>query len=214
MTRKIFSIIVIFSIILFLTQPVLAYQYWGSSPNPYKLKSGPNGVFWNTALNGVVIDGRTYNFKSLYSNAMSDWNGSVLNFSAGSANQGINMHHGNYGSNGYNGWTEMYKADGTQLQSCNTCAPTASWDHSKVFMNHYYIGKSNFTNPQVKGLATHEIGHALGLAHSNMSQSIMHTGWRSNGIYYVQTDDRNGISFYTQITFRGTLRLLHQMILL
>lgn len=195
--KKAFSVILSLMLMLVMVQPVFAYQIFGTSSNPYKLTSAPdgNGVYWNPALSAVELDGRTYNFKVAYSNAMSDWNGSVLSFTEGSANQGINMHHGDYGSNGFYGWTEVYKSNGTQVQSCMACAPTSSWDYAKVFMNEYYIGSHDFTNLEVKGLATHEIGHALGLAHSNVTQSVMHTEWKANKIYYDQSDDRDGISF-------------------
>ena len=81
------------------------------------------------------------------------------------------------------------------------CSPYVSGSlFSEVFcfLNTYYTGSYSANKRQ--SVAAHEIGHALGLADLSSGSTALMNGYTyyrydTNGVYTVQTDDKNGVNY-------------------
>ena len=62
----------------------------------------------------------------------------------------------------------------------------------KQFTCYMNSAKAGWNSTTARSTGTHEIGHVVGLAHSNTYYSIMRDGREREEIYTIQADDRNG----------------------
>lgn len=96
------------------------------------------------------------------------------------------------------GIVEGYYAPGITLQIKTAYDPNAPWDGAyynwshEIFFNTYYT--NTYNQDEKRALATHEFGHALGLAHSYYGQ-IMYGCSTCSGVTTPQNHDRQ--DFYT-----------------
>lgn len=95
-------------------------------------------------------------------------------------NSVLDAYFSNYGNTGYYGQT-IYMMYQTQLVP-GGYAPNQNWGWNKIKMNSYaYAGGEGFyVNGQGyvgENIASHEIGHCFGLAHTSNSRSVMYNGW-------------------------------------
>lgn len=195
---KIISKFFLLTTLLFLSfsSTVLAYEYWGPWYDHYKLIGGvSSGYYKNYATDNFLINGTYYDFRTAYENAMADWNSKTeSSLSSGSADK-IAMYAEDYGDLGLYGWVTMYKGY-VQVQDCSTCAPTDDWDVAYSHLNAFDIEDGTpLTQSEVEGIATHELGHCLGLAHEHYEIAVMDdVDNLDNGWLDVQTDDKNGVN--------------------
>jgi len=140
-----------------------------SAPWPnYRLNGGVGGRhFWNDpAMINPVYAGTVRD-------AMSTWNGVGLisfteTFSMCCDSQ-IDAYAMAYGNTPWYGITEFRASNGTLLQTSEAGPPIANWDFANVGLNDTYLRDPVVfdTAQKIQGIAAHEIGHALGLAHED-----------------------------------------------
>lgn len=181
-----------------------AANYWYSGSTSLQMINGiSDGIFTNNASSSVTFsDGTTFNMQQTGLGAMNSWNNLTEdNFSSTTTGlkSSIHAYGANYGYNGLNGWAEMYKSStDTSPMNPEQAAPTNHWAYAKVYGNAYHMWDGTpMTYDQRKAVYTHEVGHALGLAHASTGiASIMRDEAQrnANGWYTPQTDDINGVN--------------------
>jgi hypothetical protein len=168
-SRTVRSLLVTLSLALILTlspvQEALAYSFTGQKQCTYY-------IYWRWG--GSITSAH----KSAFQQALTDWNGvqSVRRFVGGTSTApgAIDTYTAKDGNYGLSTW--YYDGSG-----CIT-----SWVSK---LNNYYYG--NFT--ENRSTANHELGHILGLEHTN-NPAIMKIGRNRLSIYVPQTDDINGVN--------------------
>ncbi len=72
-------------------------------------------------------------------------------------------------------------------------APTDVWDYASVYLNTYNLSTNQ--NAFNNGIAGHEIGHAIGLAHVNNRNVLMHPYGDEVNVTTPQNDEVNGVNY-------------------
>lgn len=148
----------------------------------YALEGIYPAQWYNLRLN----EGGFYNSteKSAFEAAVSAWNGTatpIYIIYTGSAGAEIYESSSNFGATGWDGQTSWTL---TSLH-CNGWTQT---QYSNVQLNNYYT--RNYTSANIQSVSGHELGHAMGLDHVNVT-AIMNP---NTYVTTPQTDDVNGIN--------------------
>jgi hypothetical protein len=196
--KKVIYILLTLSILLIIPNNTFAYEYYGGLNN-YEFYGGiSSGHYSNRASDNFTINGDTYDFKTAYQNAYNDWYYSVsdLGITSSTSNGSLKLifYAGDYGELGLNGWAEFWSSKGN-VQPCSSCAPTADWSRASTYLNaHDLEDDGALTQGEVEAVATHEIGHALGLAHELDTTAVMDdVEFLNRGWLNVQYDDEIGV---------------------
>ncbi|RAP78502.1 matrixin family metalloprotease [Paenibacillus montanisoli] len=196
--RKTVSLTIMLAISFSIIPSAFAANYWYSSK--YRFSGGiGDGIFTNNAVySSSLPDGTVYNMAQTADGAMNQWNNDTEAYFAptnSSASAFIWAEGYSMGDIGLNGWTEFLKT----TTSSPTNLPTDNYQKAVVYGNSYDMWDGTpMTYNQRRAVYTHEIGHALGLAHQNTSgiASIMRdgVGFITNNWLVPQPDDINGVN--------------------
>ncbi|MGB8955533.1 MAG: matrixin family metalloprotease [Tumebacillaceae bacterium] len=167
---KLVSSVIAFAIVTapFAAHAYTLYPYWWQNGGAVSYKWGSN-----LTATGTII-------RSGFENAIFDWNGTptrvafTYNSSSPNTLDSVNQPE----SSDY-GWCYVYY-NGTAITS---------------FVAQVNSGASNITiNNVARSAAGHELGHSLGLDHTNVYYSLMNPNRSRSSIYTPQTDDINGLN--------------------
>lgn len=169
----------------------------GNPDNALELLGGiDDGNYNNYASNNFEIGSTTYDFHDAYDDAYTDWYYSVssllIHDSTGGSTKLI-FYAGDYGELGINGWASFY-LNGDLVQDCRACVIEDNYDQARTYLNaHDLEDDGAFSAAQVEAVATHEIGHAFGLAHEDDEDAVMNSNNVGTGNYNVLSDDADGV---------------------
>lgn len=163
-------------------RPASAYSI---GPCPYGWHTMANGgqFWWNDQATQPAYDAFNYGASSWTSTPTKVW---LVGPGTGAA--GIYTNNYNYGNNGYDGITYYTGCSGGWFYDSNTS-----------YLNSYYTYWYSYY--ERISVATHELGHAIGLGHSNPplcnGVPVMYYStdrYVQCGIYTPQQDDVNGLN--------------------
>jgi predicted Zn-dependent protease len=154
---------------LILPQWTYAYSYTGNKQCYF---------YVNWRWGGSITDGH----KAAFQQSLTDWN------NAQSKKRFVNRTDAEGVLDSYTNATDGYIGYTYTIQDSSNCI--TSWV-SKV--NKYYDADYLYDPTYARSAAGHELGHVLGLAHTN-NTAIMNPNRNYGQIYVPQTDDINGIA--------------------
>lgn len=168
----------------FAATPTFGYKYQNGVGNLTAWINYSSGVgYWQTYINGATNNWMYPGWSNpIYINYASSNYGSNLDF-----HQNYNAY---FGDPSIIAWTQFYNSGGAQI------SPSSSnWYYAEVHINDDYYRKPSFTNSQAQGTTTHEVGHALGLAHYQTNPySIMCQTGAGRVVQSVQQVDNDAIN--------------------
>lgn len=126
--------------------------------------------------------------KAGFDNGRAAWNGSPANVLFYSGSSSITVDDTNNSSVGWDGITNWH------WSSCGFLWQDECFDYAHVLLNYHFT--QNDSASTIKGIAAHELGHAIGLAHTNGCVLMTpYTSTRNScGIYTPTSDDVNGVN--------------------
>ncbi len=132
--------------------------------------------------------------QSGFTSAMTAWtnSGAPVSFGSWGSSSGAEILEDNssYGATGWDGQTAISYTS----SHCNGWTQTL---YSQIHINHSYTG--GYSAAAVQSVSAHELGHALGLAHSsgavlmNPNTYGSNSRWETYSINTPQSDDVNGV---------------------
>lgn len=133
------------------------------------------------SMSGPILSG-LYQWNQSFNNISSN-----IDLISSASNTDITFYESDYGSTGWGG-------------TCTTSSVGDSIVGASITFNTYYTDDNSYTKNQA--IATHEIGHAIGLAHSSSYEySIMTYStaiyWTRDGIYKPTSQDE----YYLNINY-------------
>ncbi len=196
--KKFFSIVLAVVMVVSL----LSSSVYAVSPTPTfggKLDRGITRISWWMSYEN---NGGWYEYQII--NAVNNWKNpgwsNPINFVAASSNSGTMMDfytknndvfYSNYGSNNILAITEFFNINSTKIN------PTSNYRFTEITIND--TNMHNIGATKMKGTITHEIGHALGLAHYNtnvysiMCQSYVSSSGLRRQVQAVQQCDNTAV---------------------
>lgn len=173
------SLFLVVMIVFFAAGQAFAYV----TTSPYKMSGGING---NTYYNGDPSG----NWSTAISNGVSAWNTSrtLASFSVrSSSNQTVDYFVGNFGNVSWCGFTYYHNSSGGYINYGGY--PNQDWSRNTIKIQEPPV--SGCPSYSKQATAAHELGHALGLKHSNLSDVLMSV---PTGSSTPKTDDINGVN--------------------
>lgn len=165
--KAVVSIFLLLIIIFVFSANVSAYIIYG-----HKLNSGVYNIkFYSTS--SLTYNGITINYGTRSTNAINRWNNAVNPVFFDSTDVYITRTYVNsiqpititataiYGANGYLGFTNFYDTFGNLIDPWYY-----NYDKSTIIVNAYYM--QDESNNFIESIIGHEVGHSLGLYHTNL----------------------------------------------
>ncbi|MGD7046353.1 matrixin family metalloprotease [Jeotgalibacillus proteolyticus] len=194
---KIFRPLVVICLLFSIGSTAFAYDFWA---NNAKLEEGITGEYYH--ISDTFFDGVYY--ASYIRDAVDDWNQSVsptpgnttsVSFTETSTNSEsiADFIIDNYGTTGWNGVANFFSADaegGYGQINEDGFGPDEDYGYAQLSLNDTYLNDDSASD--ITATAKHEFGHALGLAHSGVLNSIMYEN-RDRTTYDVESDDVSGV---------------------
>lgn len=174
MTRTVFTMLAVLGLALGLVAMT------SSRADAYVL----NGCRWSSATITWMDNAISTSHKPAAQSASSRWSSSTdVNLSWSTAYKALKVGDYSMGNNGYDGWTTW---------SC----PGGTYINANADLNNTYTNA--FSTDKRTAIYVHELGHALGLAHSNSLAVMMYHSpahvYNTYGFISPRTDDRSGMN--------------------
>ncbi len=169
----------------FATTPTFGYRYQNGVGNLTAWINYASGVgYWQTYITGATNNWMYPGWDNpIYIHYASSNYGSNLDFHQNSNSYFL-------GGSSTLAWTRFFNGNGGEIYPWNT-----NWYYAEVHINNDAYRNPSFTNSQAQGTTTHEVGHALGLAHDNNNiYSIMCQTGYGRAVQTVQKVDNDAIN--------------------
>ena len=176
----------------FAATPLFGYKYQNGvgSINAW-INYGSGVGYWQTYINGATNNWMYTGWANpVYINYVSSNYGSNLDF-----HQNDNAYFMSPPGTVTLAWTRFFNGSGIEIYPWN-----ANWYYAEVHINNDAYRDPGFSNSQAQGTTTHEVGHALGLAHYNtnpysiMCQTYPGPGVPGRAVQTVQKVDNDAIN--------------------
>ena len=166
---------------------------WWYNPNKQKFKNTAEAIkiFQSAMKSWTSISGIKFEYQGTTTTTQFDLNDGKIVFGWADPNE-VRVHFGGDGSIGAFVW---YKNSGNRMIDARLTLNTARY---KGWNNPYNNNKYVYPVQSWKGLITHELGHVLGIAHSNINNSIMYAN-PYHGTVFMETLRADDISAVTEL---------------